>query len=307
MSVEIKKIGGFGDLLRITNGIIDVDVSTAFGPHILYLGFCGGQNFFHIDTDGELFVDDEKMNLFEEGAVWKNYGGHRLWQSPEVLPRTYLPCNDPVEVEIKENGAVFKQKLFRHTNTKAEIEVVMSENEAKCEVIHRVTNKNAWSAKMALWALSVMEIGGVEIVPMPTKDTGLVSNGVMGLWPYGKLNDERVHFGENFISLKPTKNTDKKFKIGLCNRENYAAYLMNDEMFVKRFEYVEGAEYPDGGMNFETYTDKNFLECETLGKYETLEYDQTAEYSEHWELYKGIKTPDFDDDKAINEIMNKIK
>lgn len=52
MAIEVKKIGGWGDLVRISNGIIDIDVSTAFG-------------------------------------------GHRLWQSSEVMTRTYLPCNEP--------------------------------------------------------------------------------------------------------------------------------------------------------------------------------------------------------------------
>lgn len=307
MAIEVKKIGGWGDLVRISNSIIDIDVSTAFGPHILYLGFCGGQNFMELDKEGAWSVKDESLKVFGEDAVWNNFGGHRLWQSPEVMPRTYLPCNEPIEYEITEKGGIFKQQLFKHTNTQQEIEVVMSENEPKAEIIHRITNKNAWPVKLAPWALTVLKHGGLEIVPMPTKDTGLVSNGLIALWPYGKLNDKRVNFGEKFIAVKPDSNNTNKFKIGISNSEKYAAYLLNNEMFVKTFDFDENAEYPDGGMNFETFTNDAFIECESIGKYETLEYGDTATFTETWYMFKDIKTPDLHDDAEIEKVMQYIE
>lgn len=307
MAIEVKKIGGWGDVVRISNGIIDIDVSTAFGPHILHLGFCGGQNFMKLDPDQELSVRDESLDAFYKGAVWHNYGGHRLWQSPEAMPRTYLPCNEPIEYEVTEKGGIFKQQLFDFTNTQQEIEIVMSENEAKADIIHRITNKNAWPVKFAPWALTVLKNGGLEIIPMPTKDTGLVSNGVIGIWPYGKLNDKRVNFGEKFIAIQPDCNNTKNFKIGISDSEKYAAYLLNGEMFVKTFDYEEGAEYPDGGMNFESFTNDKFIECESLGKLEELEYNQTATMVETWHMFKDIETPDLHDDEKIEKVMEFIK
>ena len=42
-------------------------------------------------------------------------------------------------------------------------------------------------------------------------------------------------------------------------------------------DYEEAkVSYPDGGMNFETFTNDKFIECESLGKLEKLEYNQTA-------------------------------
>ena len=39
MSVTFENIGGFGNKLRISNGIVNVDVSTDFGPNILNFAF----------------------------------------------------------------------------------------------------------------------------------------------------------------------------------------------------------------------------------------------------------------------------
>ena len=307
MAIEIKKIGGWGDPVRISNGIIDIDVSTAFGPHIIHLGFCGGQNFMKLDPDRELSVYNESLDAFYMGAEWHNYGGHRLWQSPEEMPRTYLPCNEPIEYEITEKGGIFRQQLFEFTNTQQEIEIVMCEDKPKADIIHRITNKNAWPVEFAPWALTVLKNGGIEIIPMPTKDTGLVSNGVIGIWPYGKLNDKRVNFGEKFIAIQPDINNENKFKLGISNSEKYAAYILNNEMFVKTFDYDENASYPDGGMNFETFTNDKFIECEGLGKLEKLEYNQTATYVETWHMFKDIETPDLHDDEKIEKVMEFIK
>lgn len=306
MSIKIKKIGSFGDLIRITNDIINIDVSTAFGPYILNASFCDGENFFFYDEEGKFREEGEKMNPFGEGSVWKNHGGHRLWQSPESMPRTYLPCNERVEFIETEKGGIFRQQFFAFTNTQAEFEIVMSENEPKLEIIHRVTNKNAWPIELAPWAVSVFKAGGFEIVPLPTEKTAPLANGVISLWPYTALNDERLHFGEKFFTLKAKEGKLKEFKLGISNSTGFAAYLINDEMFVKRFEYKKDANYPDNGTNFQTYTYDSFLECESLGSLQKIEYNEIATHTEKWELYKNIKTPDFNDDEEIQKIINML-
>ena len=43
-------------------------------------------------------------------------------------------------------------------------------------------------------------------------------------------------------------------KIGIAHRPGWVAYLREGLLFVKRFAFREGATYPDGGVNFETYS-----------------------------------------------------
>ena len=46
-----------------------------------------------------------------------------------------------------------------------------------------------------------MAPGGKEVVPQGRRDTGLLPNRVVSLWPYSRLDDPRVHWGERYIFL----------------------------------------------------------------------------------------------------------
>jgi len=59
-------------------------------------------------------------------------------------------------------------------------------------------------------------------------------------------------------------------------------------MFVKRFGWVEGATYPDGGVNFETFSNEDFLELESLGPLVALDPGASASHEERWELHRGL-------------------
>ena len=59
-------------------------------------------------------------------------------------------------------------------------------------------------------------------------------------------------------------------------------------MFVKRFAYQEGKTYPDFGVNFETFTNQDMLEIETLGPLIELGPGKLVEHVEHWELFSGL-------------------
>jgi len=48
------------------------------------------------------------------------------------------------------------------------------------------------------------------------------------------------------------------------------AYQLGDCLLVKCFQWIEGATYPDGGVNFETFSNEQMLEVETLGPLVTL-------------------------------------
>src|SRR5207244_6899011 len=96
---ELQKIdySGWANSYRLTNGRIELVVTTAIGPRIIHFGFVGGEN--------ELKVFDE-MRGKSNGAHWHPYGGHRLWHAPEQNPRTYYPDNNPAKLE--DHGAFIR-------------------------------------------------------------------------------------------------------------------------------------------------------------------------------------------------------
>ena len=78
----------------------------------------------------------------------------------------------------------------------------------------------------------------------------------------------------------------------------WVGYLNGDTLFVKRFGYDEGKTYPDNGVNFETFTNEDMLEIESLGPMIKLPPGKTVEHTEHWELIGNVQG--FQDEAGID-------
>ena len=68
--------------------------------------------------------------------------------------------------------------------------------------------------------------------------------------------------------------------------------------FVKRFGYEEGKNYPDNGVNFETFTNEDMLEMESLGPMTRLPAGEVVEHTERWELIGNVQG--FEDEGGID-------
>src|SRR3954447_13948954 len=109
----------------------------------------------------------------------------------------------------------------------------------------------------------------------------------MSLWPFTDLKDPRWNFGSKFITLRQDPKLGAT-KLGLAHKAGAVGYLNGGTLFVKRFGYVEGSPYPDQGVNFETFTNEDMLEMESLGPMVRLAPGQSAEHVETWELFAGV-------------------
>ena len=74
--------------------------------------------------------------------------------------------------------------------------------------------------------------------------------------------------------------------------DGFAVYAAENQVFRKSFgPYTEGI-YPDFGCNFETYTNRLFLECELVGELREFLPGESAEIEETWEIRETMRTPD---------------
>jgi hypothetical protein len=78
-------------------------------------------------------------------------------------------------------------------------------------------------------------------------------------------------------------------KLGIGNKQGWAAYHRGSTLFVKRFAYVEGESYPDYGCNTEAYTAGPFIEIESLGHLRQLEPGAAALHEERWSLHQDVE------------------
>jgi hypothetical protein len=74
---------------------------------------------------------------------------------------------------------------------------------------------------------------------------------------------------------------------------------VKDSLFLKIFAAKAGAAYPDFGCNFETFTNQDMLEVETLGPLRTLAPGESVEHEERWQLFGKTGTPPADDEDAL--------
>lgn len=304
VTFENAPYSNFGNCLKISNGVIEAIVTLDVGPRVIRFGLVGKQNMLFEDTDRNMKNSGDVIEaVFGKGSEFYNYGGHRLWMSPEDMPLTYYPDNDPVKYEKIENGVVLTPPAQRVNDVQYRIEITMREGRNKLFLKHYITNVGDTVKNKAAWSITVLSQGGLEIVPQPQNDTGLLPNRVLSLWPYTDLTDDRVYWGKKYITLRQDKGIASAFKIGINNLREWAAYCNHDCLFIKRYKNNPAGNYFDYGTSFETYTNNHILEMETIGEITNITPGSTIFHSEEWELIGEVKRPEQNDEITIDTLV----
>ncbi len=287
-SYEKVSFKGWSNCARLSNKQIELIVTGDVGPRVIRLGFIG---------KGNLFAEYADMLGKTGGDEWRIYGGHRLWHAPEHPLRTYFPDNNPVTFEDHGSFLRVKQPVEPTTNIEKQIDLTLDADKAHVRVVHRLVNHGAWDVTLSIWALSVMAPGGVCVLPQPPRGShpqDLLPANSLTLWPYTSMSDPRWTWGEKYILLRQDAKAARPQKIGASVPDGWAAYALNGDLFVNRFKYVAGAAYPDLGSCFETFTNADMLEVETLSPILTLAPGASAEHVEDWYLFDGVTAPSND-------------
>jgi len=285
MALKISKeeYGGWPNCHRLSNGIVDLAVTTDVGPRIIRFGFVEGENEFK----------EYPGMLGQTGSdEWRIYGGHRLWVAPEDRERTYQPDNERVALEEDGGTVRLVQPTEPANGIQKEIEVRLSDSEPLVEVTHRLRNTNASAVELAPWAISAMAPGGRAIIPLPPRGShegSLLPTSTIALWAYTDMTDARWAWCQRYVALRQDANPTTPQKAGFVAPDGWAAYQRDDHVFLKRFVYSQDGRYPDLGCNVEVFTNKEMLELETLGTLVCLQPGAVVEHVERWSLFRGVE------------------
>lgn len=297
--IEKVSYAGWPNCYRLTDGTIELIATSDVGPRIVRLAFVGAQNVF-----GGL---EEQFGLMG-GEEWRLYGGHRFWHSPEAMPRSYYPDNEPLQVEVEQDTLRLIQPAESTTGMQKTMEVALAEG--GIQVAHTLTNEGPWAVEVAPWALSVMAAKGVAVIPQPRGDPeALLPNRVLMLWPYTDMTDPRVHWGRKFILLRQDPAIASPIKLGLSADDGWCACLCGETLFLKCFDYLADAMYPDNGCSVESYANDRFLELETLGPLEYLEPGDSTTHVERWHLFRDVHCDMADEDgieRAVKPLLERV-
>jgi hypothetical protein len=224
-----------------------------------------------------------------------------------VAERTYAPDSDPVELSA---DGLLDARATQHADRAAlgkEMSVRLDHEGSGVTVDHRITNRGAERVVLAPWALTIMRGGGVAIIPQEPfrshSDDKLPARPFV-LWSFTDLSDPRLTLGPRFIRLTTDESRAEPQKIGVLNKQQWCAYQLGSTLFVKRFPFRAGADYPDYNCNNEVYTAAAFIELESLGPLVRLEPGASVEHHERWQLFGDVAQGSSDDD--VQRILDPI-
>jgi hypothetical protein len=274
------------ECIKLENEALALWVTRAVGPRILGLALAGGENLFAI-------LPDDRTECPGGGTFWFR-GGHRLWYAPEDLRITYLPDDDPLQIDEVADGLAVTQPVQAPTGIQKSLTITLPGPEARVVVDHTLHNRGATPVELAPWAITQLKPGGVAVLPQataPADEHGLLPNHHLVLWPYTRLDSPHITWGDRYLAVE-AKMRDGAFKVGFPNPVGWLAYLVDDTLFVKQAAYQPGADYLDLGSSSECYCNPRFLELETLGPRVTLTPGEAVSHRETWRVRTGVSAQD---------------
>lgn len=270
--------------LKFANSSSELVVPTGFGPRIMSGRRKGGENLFLEIPEAKGGVSDFRLR-----------GGHRLWHAPEHGVRTYQPDNAaPKVVRHKGREAV---SFVCETESKTGIQkaVTIEVLRDAFRITHTLTNHGLWPVELAPWALTMFRAGGIGVVPLLPKGDhskgDFLPNYSIIPWSYTDLSLPCWKFNPSFIGIDVAKAPHAQ-KLGISNYPGWSAYWLEGDLFVKYSPVMPGSGYPDLGSAFETFTNGQMIELETLGSLVRLEPGSSVDHVEEWTILSGIQKPD---------------
>ena len=292
--LSIQKINyqGWANSWQVTNGEVELVVTGDVGPRVMRYGFAGGQNFFK-EFAGQMGKTGE--------GTWQPRGGHRVWIAPEDIVKSYAPDNAPVAIQAQGDAIVCTGPVEALTGMEKKITVRMSPAGAAVELIHELRNAGAQPYHLAPWILTMLAQGGTGIHGFPPRGTHpemLEPTNPLVMWAFTHLDDPRWRLSRKYLALRQDPKNSNPQKLGTYNRHTWGAYLLNGELFVKRYEAIAApSAYPDFGCTFETFTNADILELETLGPLTTLAPGQSVSHTERWTAHRDVRLSAWTDDE----------
>jgi hypothetical protein len=299
VTIEKKPWGGWPNCYLISNGEIELVITSDIGPRIMRCGFVGGQNFFKVFED--------QLGKSHEPA-WQLRGGHRIWLAPEDFERTYARDNDAVEIEIGDGVLTATQKVEPETGLQKQLVIKMSASGV--EILHRIKNTLPFAVRFSPWALTMMASGGTGVTGFPPRgrhEDVLAPTNPLVMWAFTDLRDPRWKFLQKYLVLHHDPANTDHTKLGHFNAKTWGAYLLGSEMFLKKYDADPTATYPDMGCSYETFASDGMLELETLAPLTEVEPGAWLEHTERWSLFRNVTVNEWSDEELDSVFVSLLE
>ena len=276
----------------IENDFLRLDYLTTTGPRIIGLVAKG--------ASGNLLAETPEVHWPTPHGEFYLRGGHRLWVAPE---NPFYVCPED-GMQVEQNGSmVILRSAEDASGIEKEISIQLDDN--RVHLFHRVTWHGENEIRLAPWAITQLRLGGMAILPQSNVD-GLLPNRNIVLWPYTRIDDERLELNDELILLHG-KASAEACKVGGNNSHGWIACAFSNALFIKHFEVNADEVHPDLGCNVEAYVKDVCIELETLGPLRTLKQGDSVTHAETWQVLTGDYPATLEGARTINAQLSSTK
>lgn len=257
----------------LQNDHLRVDYLTSVGPRVIGL--------YAKQAGVELLVQTPDIHWPTPHGEYYLYGGHRLWKAPEDA---FYNCPEDHVTVVEEENKVTLRSGVDVSGLQKEISFFLDQN--RVLLTHQITWHGQEPIELAPWTITQLPLGGVAILPQSSLQEGSAPTRNIAVWPYASITDPRMELHDDLI-LVHGRADRRAFKAGTYNPFGWAAYMLDNVLFVKRFPIRNIRMLPDMGSNVETYVRDAYLELEALGTLTVLEPGEAVTFEETWEVIAG--------------------
>ncbi len=291
--------------LKMTNGIVALVAVPEFGGRIMEYKI-GSKPLLWVNLD-EVQATGPATSAEGAGAlsatkrIWRNWGGYKVWPAPQTR---WQGPPDPAGSQL--DGGQWVGRIVRPRGKVGEIELTSPADKTVTglQITRRVTMETGTtrvrvqetfknvSSKTIEWS-----IWDVTQVPGSLAPDEVASEDARVYFPVNSKS--RFEGGYKLLIDKPSSQwrvlegglvevsyKGELGKIGADSTAGWIAYVddRHDWAYVKRFDFQEGATYPDGGCNVEVYTSdkESYMEVEVLSPLRKIEPGAEMSFSEDW-------------------------
>ena len=261
-------------------------ITLDIGPRVIYCALAGKKNVFFNDLQRRTCCCKPEMEeYYGKDRFWYLYGGYRLWLSPEELPFTYYPDNDPVKYSVSEDTVTLCPPEQTENGLQTGYSLRFA-GDGRIFVNNTITNTSDKTVRGSVWTLCVMSQNSITFGAQSIRDTGLLPNRPIVLWPYTHIKDERITLTDGLIAVRQDPDGEGALKIGFGNESGKLMTLTEDgQLFTQRFDTDHiGGVYPDGGCSSEIYSCPDFTEAEALSPLSDIEPGSTLGFCLEWNI-----------------------
>ena len=286
MDVKEIQFEEYGKCLQISNGLIDAVVTIEFGPRIIRLGPCGGENLLFTDNERKYVIRGKGEESLKKINAFYYYGGHRAAIMPYNPELTYYPDNYPVVYSILSDGVLFTSPKQKLSDMKLEFEVVMGKDATDIMVVHTAENCSKKAQSHGIAAATMLSGNGTAVIPQSEESHNKsIPNRIIALWPGTVLNDPRISLNGKYIFLNHDPANSAPLKIGINDTSGWGAYIGKKYTIVKRNVHTLPAAYPDFGCSFEAEITSGYAELTSLSPIYRMEPGEIIKHVENISIY----------------------